>query len=575
MKTFFKVLGVIIALLIIAVIVVPFFIDANTFRPKLESELTDALGRRVKVGNLSLALWSGSVAADNISIADDPKFSNSPFVQAKSLKVGVELMPLIFSKTLNIRDISLDQPQISLVKSENGERWNFSSLGAKNPSAPVQPSGTASRNGTAQKSESAGKPSAQDTAPAEKTSSGSSGSEKSSSNPMNLSIGKLNVYHGRVNVSIANSTEPKRVYNEVNIAVKNFSFNSSFPFEMTANLPTQGNMKLTGTAGPIDANDAALTPLNAKIAVNNMNLATSGFIDPATGIQGIADLNGTVASNGNEAKATGVLTCTKLQVVKKGAPAGQPVKVNFTVVHNLVRETGTITQGDISMGRAVAHLTGTYDAHGKVTAVNLKLNGPNMPVDDLEAMLPAVGVTLPPNAKLKGGDLDVTMASTGPVNALVTTGSVKMQNTQLANFNLGQKMAAISAITGKNTGNDTTIQNFSSDVKMAPQGTAANNINLTVPAIGVLTGNGTVSPSNQLAFKMNAQVGGMGVPFGVTGTTSDPKFTPDVKGIATGLLQGVLNSQVPGQNNPNAQQQQQQNPLNQVMGLFKKKQQPK
>ena len=90
MKTFLKVLGIIVALLIIAVIVIPFFIDANMFRPKLESELTDALGRRVKVGNLSLALWSGSVAADNISIADDPKFSNAPFVQAKSLKVGVE-----------------------------------------------------------------------------------------------------------------------------------------------------------------------------------------------------------------------------------------------------------------------------------------------------------------------------------------------------------------------------------------------------------------------------------------------------------------------------------------------------
>ena len=124
-------------------------------------------------------------------------------------------------------------------------------------------------------------------------------------------------------------------------------------------------------------------------------------------------------------------------------------KVKFTVVHNLARETGTITQGDISMGKAVAHLTGTYDAHGKVTSVNLKLNGQNMPVDDLEAMLPAVGVILPPKATLKGGDLDVTMASTGPVNALVTTGTVKMQNTKLANFNLGQKMSAIAALAGQ------------------------------------------------------------------------------------------------------------------------------
>ena len=116
MKTFLKVLGIIIALLIIAVIVIPFFIDANMFRPKLESELTDALGRQVKVGNLSLALWSGSVAADNISIADDPKFSNAPFVQAKSLKVGVELLPLIFSKTLNIRDITLDRVELGIFR---------------------------------------------------------------------------------------------------------------------------------------------------------------------------------------------------------------------------------------------------------------------------------------------------------------------------------------------------------------------------------------------------------------------------------------------------------------------------
>src|SRR5438045_5679931 len=172
-----------------------------------------------------------------------------------------------------------------------------------------------------------------------------------------------------------------------------------------------------------------------------------------------------------------------------------------------------------------------------------------MQVGNLEARLPAVGVILPPKATLKGGDLDVTTASTGPVNALVTTGSVKMQNTQLANFNLGQKMAAISALAGKNTGNDTTIQNFSSDVKMAPQGTEANNINLTVPAIGVLTGGGTVSPNNDLAFKMKADVGGMGIPFGVTGTTSDPKFTPDVKGIAAGFLQCALKTRAHTENN--------------------------
>jgi AsmA protein len=548
MKRFLKIVAIVIAVLVVIAIAIPFFIDANTFRPKLEAELTDALGREVKVGNISLSLLSGGVTADNISIADDPQFSKAPFVQAKAFKVGVEMIPLIFSRTLNITQLTLDQPQISLVKSENGEKWNFSSLGGKNPSAPAHTTDNAAPKTSAQ-------------TPAQESTGGG--------NP-NLSVGKLNVNNGRLTVSKADSTEAQRVYDKVTIEVKNFSFNSSFPLTMSANTPSGGTMKLSGTAGPINPTDAALTPLNAKIAVQKMNLAASGFIDPAAGIAGIADLDSTVVSDGHDAKVDGTLKATNLQVVKKGAPAGRPVDVKFAVVHNLARETGNITQGEVSMGQAVAHLTGTYDAHGKVTVVNLKLVGDKMPVDDLEAMLPAVGVILPPKATLKGGDLIVNVVSSGPVDKLVSTGSVKMENTQLANFNLGEKMgAAISALSGKNTGNDTTIQNFSSDVKMSPAGTEANNVNLTVPAIGVLTGAGTVSPSNELAFKMKADVGGMGVPFGIGGTTSDPKFTPDVKGIATGLLQGYLNNQGKGNN-------QQQNPINSVVGLFgKKKPQPK
>jgi len=567
MKRVLKVVAIIIAILIVLVIAIPFFIDANTFKPKLESELTDALGRQVTVGNISLSLLSGGVSADNIAIADDPQFSKSPFVQAKSLKVGVEMIPLIFSRTVNITELTLNEPQISLVKSPNGEKWNFSSLGTPTGTAQTQPaSGPAGSAGTkaqptTDKSKPAPTPPQENPAPA---------SAPAAEHP-NLSVAKLNVNNGKLTVSQANSTMPQRVYDKVNVEVKNFSFTSSFPFEMSADLPSGGSMKLSGNAGPINVGNAEQTPVDAKINVQNMNLATSGFIDPAAGIAGIANLDGTVKSDGHAAKVDGTLRASNLKVVAKGSPAGQPVNVKFAVVHNIQKETGDIPQCDVSMGKAVAHLTGTYDAHGKVTAVNLKLSGPNMPVDDLEAMLPAVGVVLPPKASLKGGTLDVQMTSAGPVDKLVSAGTVKLQNTQLANFNLGQKLSAISALGGKNTGNDTSIQNFSSDVKNSPAGTAANNINLTVPAIGVLTGLGTVSPSNELAFKMKADVSGMSIPFGINGTTADPKFTPDVKGIATGLLQNVLSGQQPG--NANGQQQQQ-NPLNSVMGLFNKKKQP-
>ncbi len=551
MRRILKIVGIIIAVLIVIAIAIPFLIDANAFRPKLETELTAALGRQVTVGNLSLSLLSGSVAADDISIADDPAFSKSPFVQAKSLKVGVQLIPLIFSKTLNVTELTLNQPEISLVKSDNGEKWNFSSLGGNNTSA--------SKPASAPSSAPNAKPAA--SAPAssrnpQPASSGSSVSQK-------LSVAKLNVNNGRLTVSQAGSKEKPRVYDKVNIELTNFSFTTSFPFSVAAQLPGNGSLKIDGKAGPIDSNDAAKTPLEAKVTVQKMNLAESGFIDPAAGISGIADFDGTVTSDGHEAKTNGTLKATNLQVVKKGSPAGRPVQVTYKVDFDLAKQAGTISQCEVAMGKAVAHLNGTYDAHGEVTSVNLKLNGQGMPVDDLQAMLPALGVILPPKSTLKGGTLNTTMAIAGPVDKLVTVGTVKLENSALANFNLGSKLSAVSALSGKNTGNDMTIQNFSSDVRVAPDGTRADNINLTVPSIGVVTGAGVVSPSNELAFKLDAAVGGMGaIPFIVSGTTSDPKFMPDVKGIASGLLKNALNGKsTPGQ----------QNPINTVMGLFNKK----
>jgi len=535
-----KIVAIVVAVIIVIVIAIPFFIDANSFRPKIESDLTAALGRPVKVGNLSLSLFTGSVAADDISIADDPAFSHSPFVQAKSLQVGVELIPLIFSKTLNVTHLTLNQPEISLVKSANGEKWNFSSLGGSNASA-AQPASSAAPNN----------PSPQPAAPA-------------SGNP-NLSVAKLNVNDGRLTLSRAGSTEKPRSYDKVTIKVTDFSFTSSFPFEMSAQLPAGGSLKLEGNAGPIDPNNAALTALNAKVTVEKMNLAASGFIDPASGISGIADFNGTVASDGKEAKTSGTLKATSLQVVQKGSPAGKPVQVNYTVVHDLAKETGSIPQCDILMGKAIAHVTGSYDSHGQVTSVHLKLDGQGMPVDDLEAMLPALGVVLPPKSQLKGGDLNTDMTIVGPVDKLVTTGTVKMQNSTLANFSLGSKLSGIPSLSGKNTGNDTAIQNFSSNVRVAPDGTRADNINLNVPSIGVVTGAGTVSPSNELAFKLKAEVGGMGIPVTVSGTTSDPHFLPDVKGMATGLLKGALG----GKGVTGAQ-----NPVSSVTGMFNKKKPP-
>jgi len=532
MKRALTILGIVIAILVVVLIALPFFIDVNRFRPEIESELSTALGREVKVGNLSLSLIGVSVSAADLSVSDDPAFSKNPFIQAKSLDVGVELMPLLLSKSLHVTELTINQPQVALLKNNAG-RWNFSSLGAKSATAPKTPS----------------------------------------SNP-DLSVGKLSVKNGSVSMDNISTRAKPQVFQRVNITVKDFSFTSKFPFTLSLALPGGGDLMLDGTAGPIDSADASLTPLQAKIVVSNLDLAASGFVDPASGIGGIADLNGTLTSNGHQAQSSGTASVNKLKVSPKGTPASKAVDVKFTTVYELQKQSGELTQGDVTIGKALAKLTGGYQMETATTVLNMKLNAGNMPVDDLEAMLPALGVTLPSGSSLKGGTLTANFTIVGPIDKLVINGPVQLANTTLTGFNLASKMSSISALTGMKGGSDTTIQNFSADAHVAPDAITTQNVNLNVPSLGVVTGSGTISPQNALNYHLSAKMsGGMaggltqivgmgnkgaGIPFFIQGTTSDPKFVPDVK--------GMLGSQF-----GSAQGNSPSNVVNGITGLFGKK----
>ncbi len=178
--------------------------------------------------------------------------------------------------------------------------------------------------------------------------------------------------------------------------------------------------------------------------------------------------------------------------------------------------------------------------------VHMKLNGNNMPISELQALLPAFGVVLPPGAALQGGVASANLSLDGPIDHLVTTGPINVANTKLTGFNLGEKMKGIAALAGISTGSETVIQQLSSSLRVAPEGIQASNLNLILPQIGAITGNGTVGANNGLNFKMLAKlnnggglVGGLSqitslgqskgqLPFLIQGTTNNPVFLPDM-----------------------------------------------
>src|ERR1043166_9455365 len=124
-----------VGVLVVLLIITPFLIPVNRFRPTIEEKASAALGRKVQVGDLSLSLLGGALTAKDLSIGDDSTFSPSPFVTAKSLSVGVEMMPLIFSKQLNVTGITIDEPQVTLPKNPAGD-WNYSSIGSSGTVSP-------------------------------------------------------------------------------------------------------------------------------------------------------------------------------------------------------------------------------------------------------------------------------------------------------------------------------------------------------------------------------------------------------------------------------------------------------
>ncbi len=501
------------ALLVAIVAALPFLIDADRFRPQVESRLSEALGRRVRMGAIRLSLLSGRLAVEGLEIGEDPAFGTAPFVTARSLKIGVRMRPLLFSRQVRITGITLDRPEIRLIGRPDGS-WNFSSLGAGEPT----------------RTEETGEGAAPD-----------------------VFIRRLRVSDGRV--TVIEGEEKPSVYDSVNLAADNLSHAAAFPFTLTAALPGGGDVRLEGTAGPLGGEDTLQTPFAAELTARDFDLVASGFVREGSGISGLLDFSGTASSDGRMLESAGSATAERLQVAPGGRPAGSPVSLDYRLNYDLEVRRGAMEEVRIGLGTAAATLAGSFDARGETPDLNLRLDGAAMPVGELGEFLPAFGVTLPRGATLKGGTLDAKLTAEGPLDAPVIRGTAEMAGTRLEGFDLSGRLAVVARLAGLQPGEHTEIETLSTAFEMTPEGIRVERLLLVVPALGTLSGAGRISPEQALDFAMRAAIepggtlgaglgrlvkgGKLDIPFFVRGNASDPAFVLDPRG-ARGLLDSVL-----------------------------------
>jgi AsmA protein len=509
-----RIIGIVLGVVLLAALALPFLIDGNQFRPALEERLTAALGREVKIGEIKLSLFSGGASASDITVTDDPAFGKEPFLRAKSLAVGVELWPLIISRQLKVTSLTVDQPEIALIQSAGGD-WNFSSLGGKAPASTV---------------------SAKSASP-------------SSSKSTDLSVKLVKISKGRLSLNNGAKSKPRTLEN-VNLELRDFFAASSFPFSLEADVVGGGSLKLEGKAGPIPQADVIATPFELTLAIKGLDLAGSGFARPSSGIGGIVSLDGNAASNGRAVNIKGKLKADNLKLAKGGSPAKRAVEIDLALAHDLAKQGGTVERCAVHVGAAQANLNGTYRLNEDSPVISLKLVGSKMALTELAAILPALDVVLPAGSVIERGTLSVDLASLGPIDRLLTSGSIDVADARLNNFDLGSKMKTIQQLSGIQGEPRTTIQTLTASVAASPEGTIVRDIRVVAPAVGELTGSGTVSPQHALNFQMRAtikasshiltaigQKGDVMIPFTIAGTSSDPSFRPDVKGAAKETLQ--------------------------------------
>lgn len=511
-----KITAAVVTVVFLGLWALPYLVDVDRFRPQLESSLAAALGREVHVGHMELSILLGGAKVEQISVADDPAFSSNSFLQAKSLGVGVSLLSLIFSRSLHVTSLTLDDPHVSVMKSTDG-KWNFASLGST------------SSNGNGDADDSTATQSA------------------ISSNP-SVVLDRLKIRNATIEMAPANADDQPTALRNIDVDLKNVSFDGAMSFLLAAHTDG-GKIEIKGEAGPMNRTDPQQTPFHATIKANKANLAEMAAIDPSSPLAGILNLDVTVNSDGTTLHSAGTASAEKLRLVKGAHPASQRVSLRYETDYVVAENQGTVRNSEILAGKNAATISGTYETGADGLAVHLKLAGNHLPLDSVEGILSALGISLPGGSKVHGGTVSANLAFDGPVDRFTTSGSAQITNAHVTGFDLGSKLSALPGMGGSKTGPDLSIVSLGTHLKIGPEGTHITGLNGRFSGIGSITGDGDVTADDHLEFKMVAHIPNDGavrfglnhvglrnlpneVPFQVVGTTSIPVVIPDLSGMA-------------------------------------------
>ena len=246
---------ILVALVGLAIYNLSAIIDHN--QKRILALVSNGLGRSVAVDQIHANLGLGiAIEVDGLRVADDPAFSQLPFISANQVSMEVEFLPLIRYGRANVVKLDLIKPDIRILRTAGG-KLNIATLGSS--PAPRRSSHAKHWNALGELSD--------------------------------LSIDSLSIEDGKVYYSNAQVKAAPIQIQHVNLDLSNFTGFRPFTVELKfALLGDQQNGELSGRAGPIlyqSVLDIARIPVDLNFKIGPMvidqirTVAAPGTIIPA------------------------------------------------------------------------------------------------------------------------------------------------------------------------------------------------------------------------------------------------------------------------------------------------------
>jgi len=410
------IVGIVVAVIVIAVGVLFASFNPNDYRGTIQTKLEQQLDRKVGLGDMSLGLFPLRFKVANLSIAEDPKFnSNSPFIQTQELSVSVKLLPLL-SKSVEVDSLTLERPSVELIKNAQGV-WNFASLGQQ--ASPTAPAPAA-----------AAKPSR---APATSAPSSSASSEQQ------FSLGELAIKDGQIAITDLQDRRPRTVYDHIDLKLMDFAPTTPFSVEASVHLPGAGSQEvgLKGKGGPLSHDNPATTPFKGALDLKNVDIAglqkflqSPALVNTAGVLSGHTDID----SENGKLSASGQMNLDKPKL--HGIDVGYPINADYSVSEDVPNDMLRIDKGAIKLGQTPLFVTGTVNHKPTPAQLDLDLKASNVTIAEIARLAAAAGIAFAPGTTVTGqinADIKAQGSADKPaLNGTLTGSNIQMSGKEIA-----------------------------------------------------------------------------------------------------------------------------------------------